>query len=468
MHFFSVSDRRYCFDEVTRNCFQVDQASEDALRIFEASGRTVNSKLLTKSLAAKGYDQTTIAELEDDIDEYQRLSERTFLTKDTPRKLRSIELHVSHACNLGCSYCFAGKGDYGTSPLLMTDEIAFKAVDYLVASSSENETLAIVFFGGEPMINEPLIWKTVDYSKRIYPNRNFTYSITTNGTLLNDTAVNSFKEHGFSVLISLDGTGCKHDASRPYKTGGGSFSDIDKNVRRFSESFPFGARATLTNNNCNLVEDYLQFKEMGFRRIYFSPVSSFDENIKLDEHSLNKIRAGLIDLADQYLKQIDQGEKPLFRTLKTAVDLIMSNRTAFVGCGAGRRFISVTPEGDVYPCHRFVGMMRFKMGNIVTGIDETRYIETGVRVSKKELTVRTVGLGLSVVGAVAGRLQTSTATCPRVYTLHHVNIEKCATRWLLTLFPATHLRRRKINEKLLYRNKRFSALLSPLWRCSFF
>lgn len=308
--FFSVSDRRYCFDEVTRNCFQVDQASEDALRIFEASGRTVNSKLLTKSLAAKGYDQTTIAELEDDIDEYQRLSERTFLTKDTPRKLRSIELHVSHACNLGCSYCFAGKGDYGTSPLLMTDEIAFKAVDYLVASSSENETLAIVFFGGEPMINEPLIWKTVDYSKRIYPNRNFTYSITTNGTLLNDTAVNSFKEHGFSVLISLDGTGCKHDASRPYKTGGGSFSDIDKNVRRFSESFPFGARATLTNNNCNLVEDYLQFKEMGFRRIYFSPVSSFDENIKLDEHSLNKIRAGLIDLADQYLKQIDQGESP--------------------------------------------------------------------------------------------------------------------------------------------------------------
>lgn len=83
---------------------------------------------------------------------------------------------------------------------------------------------------------------------------------------------------------------------------------------------------------------------MGFRRIYFSPVSSFDENIKLDEHSLNKIRAGLIDLADQYLKQIDQGEKPLFRTLKTAVDLIMSNRIAFVGCGAGRRFISVTPE----------------------------------------------------------------------------------------------------------------------------
>lgn len=468
MHFFSVSDRRYCFDEVTRNCFQVDQASEDALRIFEASGRTVNSKLLTKSLAAKGYDQTTIAELEDDIDEYQRLSERTFLTKDTPRKLRSIELHVSHACNLGCSYCFAGKGDYGTSPLLMTDEIAFKAVDYLVASSSENETLAIVFFGGEPMINEPLIWKTVDYSKRIYPNRNFTYSITTNGTLLNDTAVTSFKEHGFSVLISLDGTGCKHDASRPYKTGGGSFSDIDKNVRRFSESFPFGARATLTNNNCNLVEDYLQFKEMGFRRIYFSPVSSFDENIKLDEHSLNKIRAGLIDLADQYLKQIDQGEKPLFRTLKTAVDLIMSNRIAFVGCGAGRRFISVTPEGDVYPCHRFVGMMRFKMGNIVTGMTKLGILKTGVRVSKKELTVRTVGLGLSVVGAVAGRLQTSTATCPRVYTLHHVNIEKCATRWLLTLFPATHLRRRKINEKLLYRNKRFSALLSPLWRCSFF
>lgn len=468
MHFFSVSDRRYCFDEVTRNCFQVDQASEDALRIFEASGRTVNSKLLTKSLAAKGYDQTTIAELEDDIDEYQRLSERTFLTKDTPRKLRSIELHVSHACNLGCSYCFAGKGDYGTSPLLMTDEIAFKAVDYLVASSSENETLAIVFFGGEPMINEPLIWKTVDYSKRIYPNRNFTYSITTNGTLLNDTAVNSFKEHGFSVLISLDGTGCKHDASRPYKTGGGSFSDIDKNVRRFSESFPFGARATLTNNNCNLVEDYLQFKEMGFRRIYFSPVSSFDENIKLDEHSLNKIRAGLIDLADQYLKQIDQGEKPLFRTLKTAVDLIMSNRIAFVGCGAGRRFISVTPEGDVYPCHRFVGRCDSKWATSSPELTKLGILKTGVRVSKKELTVRTVGLGLSVVGAVAGRLQTSTATCSRVYTLHHVNIEKCATRWLLTLFPATHLRRRKINEKLLYRNKRFSALLSPLWRCSFF
>lgn len=114
---------------------------------------------------------------------------------------------------------------------------------------------------------------------------------------------------------------------------------------------------------------------MGFKRVYFSPVSSFDENIKLDEHSLNKIRQGLTDLADQYLEQIDQGEKPLFRTLKTAIDLILSNRVAFVGCGAGRRFISVTPEGDVYPCHRFVGMTRFEMGNIITGVDETRYTE---------------------------------------------------------------------------------------------
>ena len=135
---------------------------------------------------------------------------------------------------------------------------------------------------------------------------------------------------------------------------------------------------------------------------------------------------------------------------------------------AGRRFISVTPEGDVYPCHRFVGMMRFKMGNIVTGIDETRYIENWSQGVEKRIDCTDCWARSFCGGAVAGRLQTSTATCSRVYTLHHVNIEKCATRWLLTLFPATHLRRRKINEKLLYRNKRFSALLSPLWRCSFF
>ena len=135
----------------------------------------------------------------------------------------------------------------------------------------------------------------------------------------------------------------------------------------------------------------------------------------------------------------------MFRTLKTAVDLIMSNRIAFVGCGAGRRFISVTPEGDVYPCHRFVGMMRFKMGNIVTGIDETRYIENWSQGVEKELTVRTVGLGLSVVGAVAGRLQTSTATCPRVYTLHHVNIEKCATRWSPCSLPCGMRHRRALS-----------------------
>ena len=207
---------------------------------------------------------------------------------------------------------------------------------------------------------------------------------------------------------------------------------------------------------------------MGFRRIYFSPVSSFDENIKLDEHSLNKIRAGLIDLADQYLKQIDQGEKPLFRTLKTAVDLIMSNRIAFVGCGAGRRFISVTPEGDVYPCHRFVGMMRFKMGNIVTGIDETRYIENWSQGVEKRIDCTDCWARSFCGGGCSWEAAGEHGYCPRVYTLHHVNIEKCATRWLLTLFPATHLRRRKINEKLLYRNKRFSALLSPLWRCSFF
>ena len=375
MHFFSVGDRRYCFDESTRNFFRVDQASEDALRLFEASDRPTNIDSLIQPLKEKGYDSATIAELKNDLIEYSSLSEQKVLARDTPRTLRSIELHVSHACNLGCSYCFAGKGDYGTAPLLMTDEIAHRAVDYLVANSSEEETLSIVFFGGEPMLNEPLIWRTIDYVKQAHSNRSFTYSITTNGTLLNESAVEKFKNHGFSVLVSLDGVGCKHDASRPYKTGGGSFSDIDRNVRHFSDSFPFGARATLTKNNCDLVEDYEQFKDMGFRRIYLSPVSSDEKDIALDKHSLSEIKKGLTALSDRYFEQVTRGEKPLFRTLKTCIDLILSRNVALVGCGAGRRFISVTPEGDVYPCHRFVGMNRYKMGNILIGVENGRYEE---------------------------------------------------------------------------------------------
>lgn len=373
MHFFSVEDRRYCFDEATGNCFLVDEVAEKALCVFESEGREYNSDALSRELELAGYDVRTIEEALDDVDEFRQLEKRNYITDDVPRTLRSIELHVAHVCNLGCDYCFAGKGNYGTQSLLMKEEVAYAAVDYLVHNSSKNDVLTIVFFGGEPMLNEPLIWKTVDYAESAHPKRRFTYSITTNGTLLNDRAIEAFKEHGFSILVSLDGVGCKHDESRPYKNGRGSFADIERNVRLYSKRASLGARATLTKNNCSLLDDYASFKDMGFKKIYFSPVSTFDERIMLDENALEKIRHDLIELSNDYLEQIKQGDKPLLGTLKNVVDLILERRLSVVGCGAGRRFISITPEGDVYPCHRFVGMDWFKMGNILGGVDEQSY-----------------------------------------------------------------------------------------------
>lgn len=380
MHFFSVSNRKYCFDDRNCRCFRLDDASEAALRIWNDSGRSLSSSEVVEELAGKGFSQEVADEVKLDLEQYFELDECQLIEPKVTHCLRSVELHVSHACNLGCSYCFAGKGDYGTSPMLMEEGVAFKAIDYLVSQSNPEEALTIVFFGGEPLLNKPLIWKTVDYIATHHPNRKFSYSITTNGTLLDEQTVEEFKTHGFSVLVSMDGTGSKHDQSRPYKNGKGSFDDIKEGVERFSEVLPFGVRATLTKGNCDLISDMETFREMGFRRVYFSPVSTFDTSLAIDKPSMDGLRKQLELLSEEYYEAFRadgkrSGTKPVFRGLEQFLIVVKNRCLSKVGCGAGRRFVSVTPDGDYYPCHRFVGMTHYKMGSVFDGIDQQLYSE---------------------------------------------------------------------------------------------
>lgn len=368
MHFFSVSTRKYCFDESLHQCFLVDMPSEIALRAWEDSGRILSASELADVLRREGFTEDTVDEIREDLEEYIALSAQELNKVTTPHKLCSLELHVSHSCNLGCSYCFAGKGDYGIPQRMMSRKVAFAAVDTLVSQSCPEDQLSIVFFGGEPLLNKSLIHDTVEYVRKSYPDRSFSFSITTNGTLLDDEIVSRFVKSSFSVLVSMDGIGDRHDSARPYKNGKGSYLDISCNIKKYCSTLPFGVRATLTKGNCDILSEYIEFIKIGFKKTYFSPVSSRSEKIMLDQCALDHIREQLEVLANMCVEELMEGKRPTFRSFWLPLAQIRNAALATVGCGAGRRFIAVTPNGDCYPCHRFVGMTAYKLGNVLTGV----------------------------------------------------------------------------------------------------
>lgn len=382
MHFFTVSDRHYCFDQLSGTCYKIDDVSEAALRAWVDSDRKMSPKDIEYCLVKGGFSGKEAKEAAADIEEYASTNSRCLLVEQaTPRRLRGLELHVSHACNLGCGYCFAGKGSYGSPSTMMTEKVAYSAIDNLVNQADPSDELNIVFFGGEPLLNKSLIADIFSYVSDRYPDRHFSYSITTNGTLLDEEIVRLLESHHVSTLVSMDGIGEKHDISRPYKDGRGSFEDIKCRVERFGDSIPLGVRATLTKGNHDVLADLEAFEDMGFRKAYFSPVSTDDGEIALDQASLQEVRVGLERLAEEYFCIAQKGHsengsgRPVFRGLENLMRAIKSRTLANVGCGAGRRFVAVTPTGEYFPCHRYVGMPVFSMGDIETDVDKGRFEE---------------------------------------------------------------------------------------------
>ena len=306
--------------------------------------------------------------MESNLINVKKQNQTLYHSKDKNFPIASITLNIVQACNMKCIYCYGGNGEYGKKGY-MTKEVAQRSVDWLFDNSFETKDLSIIFFGGEPLLNFPLIKKVVAYSllKTQSENKKIHFSITTNGTLLNPGINHYLNKHNFSVTISFDGTEELQNRNRPLSSGKDSYSTIRPRIEQFLKSREGRAtgRATLTTGFGKIEEIRKELTSLGFGRIEYIPASlRNDAEFKLNQMDHENL---LNDLQNQADKMIDciKDRKPLVETkIVDMVKSLMTDRIRKYFCGAGRSFVGISSYGEIYPCHRFVGDNRLKFGNI--------------------------------------------------------------------------------------------------------
>lgn len=288
--------------------------------------------------------------------------------------VKALCLHVAHDCNLRCQYCFASTGDFGTGRKIMPFEVAKKAIDFVIERSGKRRNIEVDFFGGEPLMAWDTVKQTIDYARSIEEEhgKKFRFTITTNGLLLDDEKIDYINANMDNVVLSLDGRPSVNDEMRKTVSGAGSYDIIvpkfQKLVEKRDPKLDYYARGTFTGKNLDFAEDVVHIADEGFDRLSVEPVAAEDGcGYELTEADLDKIHAEYDRLTDIMEARRKEG-KP-FHFFHFMVDL---NQGPCVvkrlrGCGAGYEYVAVTPEGDIYPCHQFVGNEAFKQGSVLDG-----------------------------------------------------------------------------------------------------
>jgi len=299
--------------------------------------------------------------------------------------VKALCLHMAHDCNLRCRYCFAGDGTYNTSDIdrgLMPLEIGKKALDFLIASSGSRRNLEVDFFGGEPMLNFETVKSLVAYGRKREQeaNKKFRFTLTTNGALLTDAVMPYINEHFDNVVLSLDGRPNVHDKMRVTHTGAGSYATILPKVKALADTRGhnnYYVRGTYTRHNKDFAADVIHLADAGFRHISVEPVvAPQDANYSLRDQDLPELFAEYEKLATLLLERERAGQGVFFFHFEMDLSNGPCLAKRVTGCGAGAEYLAVTPSGQLYPCHQFVGDEKFRLGDLDTGIVKTELIES--------------------------------------------------------------------------------------------
>ena len=291
--------------------------------------------------------------------------------------VKALCLHIAHDCNLKCVYCFAEEGEYHGHRSLMSSEVGKAAIDFLIANSGSRKNLEVDFFGGEPLMNFEVVKEIVAYARAIEQEKgkNFRFTITTNGILLNDEIQAYINQNMHNVVISLDGRKEVNDKMRPRAGGQGSYDVIVPKFQKLAESrnqTNYYIRGTFTRNNLDFMQDVLHMADLGFKQISVEPVVGPEtDSYAIREEDLPRIFKEYEDLAEELYERHKEGGARDFNFFHFNIDLTGGPCVAkrLVGCGSGTEYLAVTPEGDLYPCHQFVGLEGFRMGDVFTGIE---------------------------------------------------------------------------------------------------
>ena len=296
--------------------------------------------------------------------------------KDRPTVVKALCLHIAHDCNLACRYCFAEEGEYHGRRAMMSYEVGKQALDFLIANSGNRKNLEVDFFGGEPLMNWKVVKDLVAYgrSQEKIHNKHFRFTLTTNGVLLNDEIMEFANKEMDNVVLSIDGRREVHDFMRPFRKGAGSYDLVVPKFQKFADSRgqkKYYARGTFTRHNLDFSKDVLHLADLGFEQISVEPVVADEkEEYALQWEDVPKICEEYDTLAKEIIKREKEGRG--FNFFHFMIDLTggpcVYKRLS--GCGSGTEYLAVTPWGDLYPCHQFVGEEKFLMGNVWDGVQK--------------------------------------------------------------------------------------------------
>jgi len=295
--------------------------------------------------------------------------------------VKALCLHIAHDCNLACKYCFAEEGEYHGDRSLMSYEVGKKALDFLIANSGNRVNLEVDFFGGEPLMNFQVVKDLVAYgrSQEKEHNKKFRFTLTTNGMLLTDEIMEFAKKEMANVVLSVDGRKEVHDFMRPTRNGKGSYDlIIDKFIKmaELRNQTNYYVRGTFTHYNLDFSKDVLHLADLGFKQISAEPVVAPDtQPYAIKEEDLPRLFEEYDLLAREMVEREKAGKG--FNFFHFMIDLTggpcLYKRLS--GCGSGTEYLAVSPWGDLYPCHQFVGMEEFKLGNVDTGIEKQELVD---------------------------------------------------------------------------------------------
>lgn len=297
--------------------------------------------------------------------------------KERETVVKALCLHIAHDCNLACKYCFAEEGEYHGRRALMSFEVGKKALDFLIANSGNRRNLEVDFFGGEPLMNWDVVKQLVEYGRSLEQqyNKKFRFTLTTNGVLLNDEIEQFYNREMSNVVLSLDGRREVNDRMRPSRNQKGSYDLIVPKFQKLAESrnqTNYYVRGTFTRNNLDFSKDAIHFADLGFEQMSIEPVVSLpEEPYSIRQEDLPQIMEEYDKLAVEYIKRRKEGRG--FNFFHFMIDLQQGPCVAkrLSGCGSGTEYLAVTPWGDLYPCHQFVGEEDFLLGNVDTGVTNT-------------------------------------------------------------------------------------------------
>lgn len=359
----------------------VDDLSYDVISMYENSTKDdIVEKLksdYSKEDVLEAYEE--VSKLKEEELLFTEDIYKQYITDFKKRKtvVKALCLHIAHDCNLACKYCFAEEGEYHGRRALMSLEVGKKALDFLIENSGNRRNLEVDFFGGEPLMNWEVVKELVRYgrSKEEEYNKKFRFTLTTNGVLLNDEVMEFVNREMSNVVLSLDGRKEVNDKMRPFRNGTGSYDLIVPKFQKLAESrnqTNYYVRGTFTHDNLDFSNDVIHFADLGFKQMSIEPVvGDDDEKYAIKQEDLPVIMEEYDKLAKEYIKRQKEGNG--FNFFHFMIDLEQGPCVAkrLSGCGSGTEYLAVTPWGDLYPCHQFVGQEEFLLGNVFEGIKRT-------------------------------------------------------------------------------------------------